>query len=50
MFSRSPLTLVMFTSGITLRNNKVTDDAESLDYGIFRRRVLAMFHYLARIL
>ena len=41
---------VMFTSGITLRNNKVTDNADSLDYGILRRRVLAMFHYLARIL
>lgn len=41
---------VMFTSGITMRNNKVTDRADSLDYGILRRRVLAMFHYLARIL
>ena len=41
---------VMFTSGITLRNNKVTDDADSLDYGIFRRRVLAMFYYLVRVI
>ena len=41
---------VMFTSGITLRNNKVTDDAESLDYGILRRRVLAMFYYLVRVI
>ena len=41
---------VMFTSGITLRNNKVTDDADSLDYGILRRRVLAMFYYLVRVL
>ena len=41
---------VMFTSGITLRNNKVTDNADSLDYGILRRRVLAMFYYLVRVL
>ena len=41
---------VMFTSGITLRNNKVTDRAESLDYGILRRRVLAMFYYLVRVI
>ena len=41
---------VMFTSGITLRNNKVTDDAASLDYGILRRRVLAMFYYLVRVI
>ena len=41
---------VMFTSGITLRNNKVTDDADSLDYGILRRRVLAMFYYLVRVI
>ena len=41
---------VMFTSGITLRNNKADDDADSLDYGIFRRRVLAIFHYLVRVI
>ncbi len=41
---------VMFTSGITLKNNKVEDNADSLDYGIFRRRVLAIFHYLVRVI
>ena len=41
---------VMFTSGITLRNNKVTDNVDSLDYGILRRRVLAMFYYLVRVI
>ena len=41
---------VMFTSGITLRNNKVTDRADSLDYGILRRRVLAIFYYLVRVI
>ena len=41
---------VMFTSGITLRNNKANDTADSLDYGILRRRVLAMFYYLVRVI
>ena len=41
---------VMFTSGITLRNNKAEDDASSLDYAILRRRVLAMFYYLVRVI
>ena len=41
---------VMFTSGITLRNNKANDDAESLDYAILRRRVLAIFYYLVRVI
>ena len=40
----------MFTSGITLRNNKANDTADSLDYGILRRRVLAMFYYLVRVI
>jgi len=40
---------VMFTSGITMRNNKTDDNAASLDYAILRRRVLAMFYYLVRV-
>ena len=41
---------VMFTSGITLRNNKADDVVDSLDYGVLRRRVLAMFYYLVRVI
>ena len=41
---------VMFTSGITLHNNKATDNVDSLDYGILRRRVLAIFYYLVRVI
>ena len=41
---------VMFTSGITLRNNKTDDVAASLDYRVLRRRVLAMFYYLVRVI
>lgn len=41
---------VMFTSGITFRNNKASDTAPTLDYAILRRRVLAIFYYLVRVL
>ena len=41
---------VMFTSGITFRNNKIDDNAGSLEYAILRRRVLAMFYYLVRVI
>ena len=41
---------VMFTSGITLRNNKTDDNADSLDYSVLRRRVLAIFYYLVRVI
>ena len=49
-FLENGIPSVMFTSGITLRNNKVSDDVDSLDYAVFRRRVLAMFHYLVRVI
>ena len=41
---------VMFTSGITFRNNKPDDHAASLDYAILRRRILAIYHYLVRVI
>ncbi|MBR5175430.1 MAG: M28 family peptidase [Bacteroidales bacterium] len=41
---------VMFTSGITLRNNKTDDNTDSLNYEILRRRVLAIFYYLVRVI
>lgn len=41
---------VMFTSGITLRNNKPSDSPSTLDYPVFRRRVLLIFHYLNKSL
>ena len=49
-FLEAGIPSVMFTSGITLRNNKAEDDASSLDYAILRRRVLAMFYYLVRVI
>ncbi len=41
---------VMFTSGITLRNNKPTDTPESLDYPLMRKRIQLIFYYLDKVL
>ena len=41
---------VMFTSGITLNNNKVRDTPDTLDYPVLVRRVRLIFHWLERIL
>ncbi len=41
---------VMFTSGITFQNNKVTDTPETLDYDIMRKRIQLVFYYLDKIL
>ena len=37
-FLRKGVPAVMFTSGITMNTNKVTDDASSLDYSILQKR------------
>ena len=41
---------VMFTSGITLNNNKPYDDADSLDYDILCRRIRLIFYWLDKVL
>ena len=40
--------MVFFTSGITFHNNKPSDTAESLDYEVYRKRILFIFHWLCR--
>ena len=39
---------VMFTSGITMRNNKPSDTADGLDIPVLRKRIILIFHWLAR--
>ena len=41
---------VMFTSGITLNNNKVTDTADTLDPSVMKRRIWLIFHWLESII
>ena len=49
-FMEQGVPAVMFTSGITLNNNKPWDDAASLDYPVLLRRIRLIFYYLDRIL
>ena len=46
VFAENRIPSVMFTSGITMNNNKPYDDAGSLDYGIFRKRIYLLFHWM----
>ena len=48
VFLEAGIPSVMFTSGITMRNNKPTDDADGLDYPIFRKRIILIFHWLSK--
>jgi Zn-dependent M28 family amino/carboxypeptidase len=41
---------VLFTSGITMKTNKTYDNVASLDYAVFRRRVLLMFYWIEKML
>ena len=48
VFVENKITSVMFTSGITMNNNKPYDVPASLDIGVLRKRIMLMYYYLAR--
>ena len=50
VFSRAGADCVVFTSGITMKTNKVEDNALSLNYSIFKKRIFLIFHWLEKIL
>lgn len=50
VFLENDVPSVMFTSGITLNNNKVTDTPDSLDYAILRKRIQLIFYWLDKVL
>ena len=50
VFSQKGRLCVVFTSGITMKTNKVEDDSLSLNYEIFKRRVFLIFHWLTKVL
>ena len=50
VFLEHGIPAVMFTSGITLNNNKPYDDADSLNYDVLRKRIQLIFYYLDKIL
>ena len=49
-FLEAGIESVLVTSGITLNNNKPLDNAASLDYPVFRKRVLLLYYWLIRCL
>ncbi len=50
VFLEHGIPAVMFTSGITLNNNKPHDTPDTLDYTLLTRRVRLIFHFLHRLL
>ncbi|MBP5173293.1 MAG: M28 family peptidase, partial [Bacteroidales bacterium] len=47
VFMRAGIPSIVFTSGITLNTNKVTDSPETLDYESLRARVLCISRWLS---
>ena len=50
VFLENEIPAVMFTSGITLNNNKATDTPETLDYPVMRKRIQLIFYWLDKVL
>ena len=50
VFVGAGLVCAVFTSGITMKTNKVTDTADTLDYDILLKRIFLIFHWLEKIL
>ncbi len=50
VFTGNGAVCVVFTSGITMLTNKVTDTADTLDYDVLRKRIFLIFHWLEKIL
>ena len=50
VFIDNGIPAVLFTSGITMKTNKTYDNAASLDYPVFKKRILLMFHWIEKML
>ena len=50
VFIDNRIPAVMFTSGITMNNNKTRDNAASLNYPVFKRRIYLMYHWIEKML
>ena len=50
IFLEKGIPAVMFTSGITLNNNKPTDNADSLNYDVLKDRIRLIFYWLDKVL
>lgn len=50
VFIENKVPAVLFTSGITLNNNKTYDTADTVDYDVLRKRIILIFHWLEKML
>lgn len=50
VFIENGVPAVLFTSGITMNNNKTYDTADTLDYEILRKRIILIFHWIEKML
>lgn len=50
IFLDNRIPAVMFTSGITMNNNKTRDTADTLDYTVLKKRIWAIFHWIERMM
>ena len=49
-FIENGIPAVLFTSGITMNNNKTYDTPETLDMEVLRKRIILIFHWLEKML
>lgn len=50
VFAENRIPAVMFTSGITMNNNKPRDTASTLDMEILQKRIYLIYHWLEKML
>ena len=50
VFADNRIPAVMFTSGITMNNNKTRDTAETLDMEVLLKRVYLIYHWIEKML
>ena len=50
IFIENGIKSFLFTSGITMNTNKTWDRADSLDYEVYRKRIMLIFHWLEKML
>lgn len=50
VFADNRIPAVMFTSGITMNNNKPRDTASTLDMGVLQKRIYLIYHWIEKML
>ena len=50
IFIENGIPAILFTSGITLNNNKTSDTPGTLDMEVLRKRILLIFHWIEKLL